>query len=88
MNTLRWILVALSVIFGGIFINEGFFAHPYLSPRWPYITFPLGCALNIYYLVASSRISSTKLPSRFWRLIDLWLSAKEAELRKRAAPKQ
>ena len=46
------------------------------------------CALNAFYLAMAM---GSKLPSRvsrFWRLADLWLAAKEEELRRRGKSDQ
>jgi hypothetical protein len=84
MAFIRLILAILSVALGGFVLYEGLSA-PHLDIVWPLYVVPAACALNIFYLLASvPRGHPTRIPSRLIRLIDLWLVAKEEELKRRA----
>jgi hypothetical protein len=87
MTILKWLLIVLSVIFAGVFLQEAI-SHPFITPKWPYYVIAIGCALDIFYLYVSGRKGpSLKVASRLFRLVDLWLSAKEQELKLRVKPK-
>jgi hypothetical protein len=91
MALIKWLLIALSAVLGGFVIHEGMANHP--SPIWPLYAVPAACALNILYLYLSGPPVTSRAdasgPStliRLLRLLDLWLAAKEEELKRRAKP--
>ena len=87
MTIIKWLLIVLSVVFAGVFLQEAI-SHPTITPRWPYYVIVIGCALNIFYLCVSGRKGpSLNVASRLFRLVDLWLSATEQELKQRVKPK-
>jgi uncharacterized membrane protein YhaH (DUF805 family) len=59
------------------------------EPKWANFAVPAALILNLVYLLfgvkAESLGANAKTPTRLFRLVSLWLDAKEAELRKRAA---
>jgi hypothetical protein len=82
-RVIRFILVVTSMLGIVLFLRVLGTRGP---PEWIYAVPPL-LLLNLGYLLfyegpAPSQIFSW--PSRIWRLLELWLEAKEAELRKRA----
>jgi hypothetical protein len=90
MALIKWLLIALSVALGGFVIYEGVTA-PHLNPIWPLYAVPAACALNIFYLYLSGPPATSHADSsgpstliRLLRLLDLWLAAKEEELKRRA----
>lgn len=55
-----------------------------LKPLWPAFVIPAGLLLNLTFLIYAGTNSATKPMTRIGRLFDLWLDAKESDLRKRA----
>lgn len=55
-----------------------------LKPLWPAFVIPIGLLLNLVFLIYADANLATKPMTRIGRLFDLWLDAKEADLRKRA----
>lgn len=82
---LRRLLALPNAAFAVYFIQE-FVNHPYGTDRLLGYTFVGMCLLNAMCLLFQERPALTvRHPNRIWRLVDLWLSAKEAEFRQRGA---
>jgi hypothetical protein len=89
MALIRWILIALSAVAGGSILYLWFSSSVRPQPVWPVYVIPAACALNIYYLLMSGRAGRPPMGTpRLLRLINLWLEAKEQELKQRVNPKE
>jgi hypothetical protein len=83
LNLLRYVLVADTLSLLGWALYTVATARMTGADRLLFLTFIIGLVLNLVYLLRCPP-GIPKSPSRLWKLANLWLDAKERELRDRA----